>query len=50
VLSHGESEGTDMHHSRLCAVLIDCRTSDLDGAARFWGEALGRSDGVPIPR
>ncbi len=32
-----------MHHSRLCAVLIDCRTSDLDRAARFWGEALGRS-------
>ncbi len=31
-----------MHHSRLCAVLIDCRTSDLDGATRFWGEALGR--------
>src|SRR5580700_6141733 len=28
VLSQGESEGTDMHHSRLCAVLIDCRTSD----------------------
>jgi hypothetical protein len=23
-------------------VLIDCRTSDLEGAARFWGEALGR--------
>src|SRR3981189_1172066 len=38
----GIAEGTDMHHSRLCAVLIDCRTSDLDGAARFWGEALGR--------
>jgi hypothetical protein len=32
-----------MHHSRLCALLIDCRTSDLDAAARFWGEALGRS-------
>jgi len=32
-----------MHLSRLCAVLIDCRTSDLDGAARFWSEALGRS-------
>jgi hypothetical protein len=32
-----------MHHSRLCALLIDCRTSDLDTAARFWGEALGRS-------
>jgi predicted enzyme related to lactoylglutathione lyase len=31
-----------MHRSRLCAVLIDCRTSDLDAAARFWGEALGR--------
>ncbi len=31
-----------MHHSRLCAVLIDCRTSDVDAAARFWGEALGR--------
>jgi catechol 2,3-dioxygenase-like lactoylglutathione lyase family enzyme len=31
-----------MHHSRLCAVLIDCRTSDVDEAARFWGRALGR--------
>src|SRR5207253_7219857 len=31
-----------MHHSRLCAVLIDCRTPDLEGAARFWAEALGR--------
>ena len=31
-----------MHHSRLCAVLIDCKTSDVDAAARFWGEALGR--------
>ena len=32
----------DMHHSRLCAVLIDCKTSNVDEAARFWGEALGR--------
>jgi predicted enzyme related to lactoylglutathione lyase len=32
-----------MHYSRLCAVLIDCRTSDLDAAACFWGEALGRA-------
>ena len=32
-----------MHHSRLCAVLIDCRTFDLDAAAQFWGEALGRA-------
>jgi predicted enzyme related to lactoylglutathione lyase len=31
-----------MHHSRLCAVLIDCKISDVDEAARFWGEALGR--------
>ncbi len=31
-----------MHRSRLCAVLIDCKASDLEGAARFWGEALGR--------
>ena len=31
-----------MHHSRLCAVLIDCKTDDVDAAARFWGEALGR--------
>ncbi|MGE5626334.1 MAG: VOC family protein [Bacillota bacterium] len=32
-----------MHHSRLCAVLIDCNTEDVDAAARFWAEALGRS-------
>jgi predicted enzyme related to lactoylglutathione lyase len=32
-----------MHRSRLCAVLIDCKTSDLDAAARFWAEALGRA-------
>src|SRR5262245_52809817 len=31
-----------MHHSRLCALLIDCKTSDIDDAARFWSEALGR--------
>jgi catechol 2,3-dioxygenase-like lactoylglutathione lyase family enzyme len=24
-------------------VLIDCKTSNVDEAARFWGEALGRS-------
>src|SRR5215813_9345529 len=34
-------KGTEMHHSRLCAVLIDCKTSDLDEAAHFWGKALG---------
>jgi predicted enzyme related to lactoylglutathione lyase len=31
-----------VHRSRLCAVLIDCRSPDIDAAARFWGEALGR--------
>jgi predicted enzyme related to lactoylglutathione lyase len=31
-----------MHQSRLCAVLIDCKTADLDEAARFWAAALGR--------
>jgi catechol 2,3-dioxygenase-like lactoylglutathione lyase family enzyme len=31
-----------MHHSRLCALLIDCRTSDVDQAAKFWADALGR--------
>ena len=31
-----------MHHSRLCALLIDCRTADLEAAARFWAQALGR--------
>ena len=37
-----EIEETDMHHSRLCAVLIDCKVADVDEAARFWAEALGR--------
>jgi hypothetical protein len=32
-----------MHSSRLCAVLIDCKTSDVGEAARFWSEALGRA-------
>jgi len=31
-----------MHHSRLCALLIDCKTGDVDKAARFWADALGR--------
>ena len=32
-----------MHYSRLCAVLIDCNTPDVDEAAAFWGAALGRA-------
>src|SRR5258707_538695 len=35
-----------MHHSRLCALLIDCKSADIDAAAPFLGEALGR----PIDR
>ena len=31
-----------MHHSRLCALLVDCQVSDIDAAARFWAAALGR--------
>src|SRR5262245_14812400 len=31
-----------MHHSRLCALLIDCHTHDIDQAASFWANALGR--------
>ena len=30
-----------MHHSRLAGFVIDCRTDDLDDAARFWIAALG---------
>ncbi len=30
-----------MHRSRLAGFIIDCRTDDLEQAARFWGEALG---------
>ena len=32
-----------MHRSRLCAVLIDCNTADVDEAADFWSKALGRA-------
>jgi predicted enzyme related to lactoylglutathione lyase len=32
-----------MHRSRLCALLIDCKTADIDAAARFWSQALGRA-------
>jgi len=38
-----------MHHSRLTAVIIDCKTDDVDGAARFWAEALGRPVDVAHP-
>ncbi len=30
-----------MHRSRLAGFIIDCNTGDLEGAAAFWGAALG---------
>jgi len=30
-----------MHKSRLAGFIVDCETEDLEGAARFWAEALG---------
>ncbi len=30
-----------MHRSRLAGFVIDCKTEDLDEAARFWSAALG---------
>ena len=30
-----------MHRSQLRGFIIDCRTDDLDAAARFWSGALG---------
>jgi len=38
-----------MHHSRLCALLIDCRTEDVDAAAQFWAAALGRAVDLKHP-
>ena len=29
------------HRSQLAGFIIDCQTSDLDAAAKFWSEALG---------
>jgi predicted enzyme related to lactoylglutathione lyase len=30
-----------VHKSKLAGFIIDCQTDDLDGAADFWGAALG---------
>ena len=30
-----------MHRSRFGGIIIDCQTDDLEGAAEFWGAALG---------
>jgi len=32
-----------VHRSRINGILIDCNTDDIDAAAHFWAEALGRT-------
>lgn len=32
-----------MHRSRLCTLVLDCKTDDLSQAATFWSRALGKS-------
>lgn len=32
-----------MHHSRLCAFVLDCKVDDLKGATKFWSRALGHA-------
>ena len=32
-----------MHKSKLGTIVIDCKTTDLNAAANFWGNALGLS-------
>ena len=31
-----------MHHSRLCSIIIDSKVEDLEAAAKFWSQAIGR--------
>ena len=31
-----------MHHSRLCALVLDCEDGDLAVASGFWSRALGK--------
>jgi catechol 2,3-dioxygenase-like lactoylglutathione lyase family enzyme len=38
-----------VHRSRLCALLIDCNTPDIDRAASFWANALGRAVDLDHP-
>ena len=37
-----------MHKSRLAGFIIDCNSTDLEGAAQFWSGALGM-DMQPLP-
>src|SRR2546423_903081 len=40
--ANGDRQRDRMHRSRINGLLIDCGTDDIDAAARFWAEALGR--------
>jgi predicted enzyme related to lactoylglutathione lyase len=31
-----------MHYSRLSSLIIDCKVDDLQAAAEFWSQAIGR--------
>jgi predicted enzyme related to lactoylglutathione lyase len=37
-----------VHRSKLAGFIIDCRTDDVQGAARFWAAALGM-EARPLP-
>src|SRR4029077_15117204 len=39
----GHMEGEFMHRSRINGLLIDCKTDDIDTAAQFSADALGRA-------
>ena len=34
-----------MHHSRLCAFVLDCKTDDLSRGVEFWSKALNKPVG-----
>ena len=38
-----------MHHSRLAALVIDCKADEVEAAAMFWSAALGRKIVPPQP-
>lgn len=38
-----------MHHSRFCALVIDCKVEDIDAATTFWSQAFGRPVNTPPP-
>ena len=41
-MPHARIGGVVVHRSRINGILIDCNTDDIDAAAHFWAETLGR--------